>query len=252
MPGSVRLAAAVVLSSAGWLGLAGDARADQLSAEQILQKADEVRNPQLDYTVVVTVESVKPKGKTKTATYEVWVKGRENTLIRTLSPAAEKGRVLLMKGTELWAFLPTVSKPLRISLRERLIGEVANGDLARANFSGDYAPQLLRTEKRDGVECVVLDLMAKTKEVTYARVVLWVEADRGHPVWAEFYAVSGRLLKTCSYEQYEKLAGRLRPTRLVMNDPITKGQQSTLQYSQMKVAPLPEKYFTKDYLKRLN
>jgi outer membrane lipoprotein-sorting protein len=192
MSDSVRFAA-MVLISAGWLGLDGGAHAERLDAEQILQKADEVRNPQLDYTVLVSVTSVKPKGKTKTASYEVWVKGRENTLVRTLSPPAEKGRVLLMKGTELWAFLPTVSKPLRISLRERLIGEVANGDLARANFSGDYTPVLLRNETRDGVECVVLDLTAKTRDVTYARVVLWVEADQCHPVWAEFYAVSGRL-----------------------------------------------------------
>ena len=39
---------------------------------------------------------------------------------------------------------------MRLSLSQRLTGEVSNGDLARANFAGDYKPKLLRTETVDG------------------------------------------------------------------------------------------------------
>lgn len=226
--------------------------AASLSAEQILLKADEVRNPQLDYTVMVRVTSVKPGRHTNTATYEVMIKGKNRTVIKTIFPPVDQGRVLLMLDNDLWAYLPTVSKPLRISLRERLIGEVANGDIARVNFAGDYNPEVIRTEQIGQAHYYVLNLTAKTEEVTYCRVVLWVERNSFAPFKAEFYALSGKLLKTCSYEGYTQLAGRLRPSMLVMYDPLLKGQQSTIEYGTMAVRELPEKYFTKDYMKKLN
>lgn len=220
-------------------------------AAEVLAKADEVRNPQLDYVTTVTITSLHPGRDPRVAQYEVFVKGRDQTVIKTLKPEIERGRGMLMHGLDMWAFLPTVSKPLRISLRERLIGEVANGDLARANFSGDYTPEIAGTEAIEGRACYKLALQAKSLEITYARVLLWVETETFHPIRAEFYAPSGRLLKTCRYEQYRELAGRLRPTRLVMSDPLRQGQESILEYDHMEVEALPEKYFTKNYMRRL-
>ncbi len=222
----------------------------ELPAEEILRRADEVRNPQIDYTLTVTVTSVKRGNAAQTATYEVLVKGRDNTVIKTLSPRVDRGRVLLMKGRDLWAYLPTISKPLRISLRERLIGDVANGDLARANFSGDYTPALLRLDRLGDRDYYALTLTANAEDVTYAKVVLWVDRETFHPHHAEFYAVSGRLLKSCAYEDDRELGGAVRPTRLVMRDALAAGQTSTIVYDRIEVAPLPEKYFTKDYMKK--
>ena len=43
----------------------------------------------------------------------------------------------------------------------------------------------------------------------------------------------------------------MRPTRLVMQDALRKGDESTLDYAEMRLRDLPDKIFTKDYLKRL-
>lgn len=221
------------------------------TAEEILLKADEVRNPQLDFITAVKVTSFKPNRQPQIATYKVMIKGRDKTVIKTLTPPIDEGRILLMLGADLWVYLPDVSKPLRISFQERLMGDVANGDLARVNFSGDYTPELNKTEEIEGKDYYILDLTAKSDYVTYAKAILWVEKETFRPFKAEFYAVSGRLLKTCSYEGYRELAGRLRPTQLVMNDPIVNGRYSVIEYDTMEIAgELPEKYFTKDYMKK--
>lgn len=219
--------------------------------QQIVEKADVVRNPQGEYTISVDVIAFTHDKESKKASYDVMVKGRDNTIIKTLKPENERGRVLLMKERNLWAFFPSVSKPLRLSMQERLIGEVSNGDIARANFSGDYDAKLLRVEKEDGKEYYMLELDAKSPEVTYGKVYLWVQKGNFWPSKAEFYAISGKLLKICSYEEYATLGERVRPTRLVMEDPVFKGKKSVIIYGNLRTGQLPDKYFTKDYMKKL-
>ncbi len=169
----------------------------------------------------------------------------------TTEPASERGQIMLMKGRDLWIFLPAVSQPVRLPLAQRLTGAVANGDLARANFAGDYKPQLLRTEKVDGESMYVLELTAVDRSVTYHRVLYWVRQSNHWPHKAEFYSLSDRLLKTCLYQKFERMAGRMRPTRLTMQDALRAGEESVLEYADMKLRDLPDKIFTKDYLKRL-
>ncbi len=48
------------------------------------------------------------------------------------------------------------------------------------------------------------------------------------------------------------ILGKKRPTRLVMEDAMRKGEKSALEYSEMKLRDLPDKIFTKDYLKKLD
>lgn len=240
--------ALVILSLLIWMP---GARAVEPTADKILELADEVRNPQSDFTVDVAVTSVKPGKNPGTAKYEVMIKGKTKTIIKTIAPAVDRGTSMLMVDYDFWVFLPTVTKALRISLQQRLLGEVANGDIARVNFAGDYTPKLLKTERIENLDYYVLELTAKDDRVTYHRVLLWVQKGNYHPLKAEFYAVSGRILKIAAYENYRQVAGKLRPTRLVLDDPTVKGQRSIIDYSNVVRASLPDRIFNQQYLKKL-
>lgn len=227
------------------------ADADEARAREIVERADAIRFPKGGFQVSVSVHSVQGGVPQEPRLYRILSKGNTNTIIQTLEPAVERGQNLLMRGRELWVYLPTVSQPVRLSLSQRLTGQVANGDLARANLAGDYTPKLLRTENIDGHPHHVLELMAAGRGITYPKVLYWVRADNGHPHKAEFYALSGRLLKTCRYEAFKPLGGKLRPTRLVMTDALKAGDESVLEYSDLTSRRLPNRMFTKDYMKRL-
>jgi hypothetical protein len=238
--------------------LAGSVRAEDsaaqpsdIKARKMVEDADRIRFPgegfQVDVSIVTT-------GKDRDADehkYRVLSKGNENTVVMITEPASEHGQILLMKGRDLWIFLPNVSQPVRLSLSQRLTGQVANGDLARANFAGDYNPQLLRTDTIDGEKYNVLELTAVDRSVTYPRVLYWVRESNSAPYKAEFYSLSNRLLKTCLYGKYADVLGKQRPTELVMTDALREGDRSVLVYSGMKLRELPDKVFTKDYLKKL-
>jgi len=225
--------------------------ADEALARSIVEKADQVRFPAAAYEVGVGITTTHADGSAEFRKFRVLAKGNDNAIVMVTEPASEQGQILLMKGRDLWVFLPSVSQPVRLGLGQRLTGQVANGDIARANFAGDYHPKLLRTETIDDEPMHVLELTAVDRGVTYHRVMYWVRQANGWPHKAEFYSLSDRLLKTSLYQNFEKMAGRVRPTRLLMQDALRKGEESVLEYAGMRLRDLPDKMFTKDYLKRL-
>jgi outer membrane lipoprotein-sorting protein len=220
-------------------------------AKTILKKADEARFPSEGFEVSVSIRTLESGKVSEARQYRVLSKGNENTIVMVTEPASDQGQIMLMKGRDLWLFLPSVSQPVRLSLAQRLTGEVANGDIARANFSGDYSPKLVGTERAGENSLYVLDLVAVDRGVTYQRVRYWVREGSFLPHKAEFYSASERLLKICTYENFSQLGGRVRPTRLVMSDALRKDQQSVLDYANLKMRDLPDKVFSKDYLKKL-
>lgn len=224
---------------------------DDPVAKGIVEKADQIRFPSESFEVEVDVTNQSDGQVNDRRKYKILSKGNENTIVQVVEPAVDRGQVMLMRGRDLWVFLPNISQPVRLSLSQRLTGQVANGDLARANFSGDYRPRLLRSEKLDQFDCHVLELIAVDRGVTYARVLYWVRQSNSYPQKAEFYSVSERLLKTCRYENFKALGGRVRPTRLVLQDALKKGDESILDYSDLKLRDLPDRMFSKEYLRRL-
>jgi outer membrane lipoprotein-sorting protein len=234
------------------IGTAANAAESEPHARELLDRVDHIRFPAGGYQVDVTITTTEPDSEPEVRSYSILSKGNSKTLVKTTAPAIDRDQILLMRDRDLWAFLPNLSQPIRLPLAQRLTGQVANGDLARANFSGDYVPHILRKEKIEGEQYYVLQLDAVDNWVTYHQALLWVNAKTGRPHKAELYALSGRLLKTCYYQDFRSLGGETRPTKLVIEDALRSGNRSVLDYSNMVERDLPDKVFTKDYLKKLS
>jgi outer membrane lipoprotein-sorting protein len=253
---SQRLTGIVLATAVSCLGAATDQPRDETPAAEelaalILKRADEVRFPKTSFEVSVVIQTSTGGQHAESRQYKVLSQGNENTLVMTTEPASERGQILLMKGRDLWLFVPNVSQPVRLSLAQRLTGQVANGDIARANFAGDYLPRLVGTEMIGQEALHVLELKAVDRAVTYQRVRYWVRQKNAWPYKAEFYSLSNRLLKTCVYEDYRQLGDRVRPTRLVMTDALRSAEVSVMEYGDLRTRDLPDKVFTKEYLKKL-
>lgn len=224
---------------------------DEPDAGDIVWKADQIRFPPYGFQVDVTVTTMAPGREPDVRKYRILSKGNDRTLVLTTAPPVDRGQIMLMRDQELWVFLPSVSQPVRLPLSQRLTGQVANGDLARANFAGDYSAKILRTETIEGQNYYVLNLTATRRGVTYDRVVYWVNKVNYRPYKAEFYARSGRLLKRAFYQQFVQLGDGIRPARIVLEDMLRKGERSIMSYTNMRQRELSDKVFTKYYLKKL-
>ena len=239
---AVAISLSAIVATAAW--------ADQ--ASDIVRDADRYRRPAESFVWKITITNHEAKKAPTTDGFEVFIKGARRSFVKFIAPPRNAGRSLLALGRDLWIYLPDAGKPVRIPFSQRLVGQVANGDIARADYSGDYDATLTGDETIQGVPCHVLELKAKTKDVTYAAVKYWVAKDGRRPIQAEYYAGTGTLLKTGRFENFKDVGGHQLATRLTLVDGIRKDRTSVLDYGEIVVKDLPEKYFDKNYMKSLD
>ncbi len=168
------------------------------------------------------------------------------SVAETLEPARFKGSKLLQVGRNMWLTRPGLSKPIPISPRQRLSGEASNGDIAATNYAGDYDAQLTGDEAVDGEACHVLELTAKHKRTTYDKIRYWVSVKREVGVKADFYSLSGKLLKTARFDYGNTLAhnGQRIPfvSRMTIRDALLDAE-TTMVFGTVQVRKIPAAEF---------
>src|SRR5262249_35696779 len=208
-------------------------RADQ--AADIVADADRYRRPADSFVWKITITSQEAKKTPSVDGFEVFVKSGGRVFVKFAAPPRSVGRSLLALGRDLWIYLPDAGKPVRIPLSQRLPGHVAHRAIPRAGYSPDHDPTLGGGDRVDPVGCHVLDLKAKSKEVTYSAIKYWVSKDGRRPLKAEFYAGTGTLLKTGIFDNFQTVAGHLLATQLTLTDAIRKDRRSVLDYGEVSI-----------------
>ena len=58
-------------------------------------------------------------------------------------------------------------------------------------------------------------------------------------------------MKTGLYKDYKELGGKILPTKLILIDALKKDERSELVYRSLKLRIIPDKFFIKDFLRKL-
>ena len=235
-----------------WFALANTSTfAATLNGPEILKKVDSLRNPLASFQIDVDLVSYRHQ-QSETWKMRVFGQGTEKSLVEFVDPASQKGQYLLMLNDAMWIYLPGTSRPIRISPLQRLMGEASNGDVARTNYSIDYNAELAGEEAVDNLLCHRLELTAKDAAkdaaVSYSKVTLWVSKSNYEPVKADFYVVSGKLMKHAFFREFGVLNGNRAITAIEIHDAIRPGRRTVMRYSKLQPKELPEKMFNKNYL----
>lgn len=216
---------------------------------EILEAVDNVRAPGPSFTFDLKLTYSRPRRAAVVQKFDVAVKEATKSLVKFLSPEDVRGRAMLMVGQNIWMYVPSVNQPIRVSGQQRLLGPVSNADVARVIYSYDYSAKLVGSEKVGPVASDKLELTPKTNNAAYGRILLWADMLTHQPVQAQFYATTGKLLKTAYYKDYQPSLGKERPMRVEIRDEIRDGELSRLEYSNLRIANTPDSYFTKENLR---
>jgi hypothetical protein len=168
------------------------------------------------------------------------------SVAEVIEPVRSKSTKLLQVGRSMWLTKPGLSKPLPISPRQRMSGQASNGDIAATNYAGDYDAQVSSQETLDGEVCYVLDLKAKHNRTTYDRIRYWIAVNRGVGVKAEFYSVSGKLIKTAVFEYNNTIEHEGKRTLFVSKMTIRDAfidAETTMEFGSAKVKKIAASEF---------
>jgi len=218
-----------------------------VDANQLVRRADLTRAPFTQFSCRVRV--IDDDGiEKKQSLFRVLVKDERTSLVEQIEPERARGRKLLLKDFDMWLYTPNMKRATRISMEQKLTGEVSNGDLARTHFSQDYGAQKIGTENILGKETLKLELLAKNKNVTYRKIHYWIETDSAVPVKAQFFALSGKLLKEAIYQNLKSELGVKIIHEMIITDALRKNKTSSLVYSDYKAEKFSDAKFNKESL----
>jgi hypothetical protein len=236
----------VLLMLVGVLCLASPAVA--IEGSVLLKQVDANLQPESfeSYRKLINIE---PSGAQREFLLYTVKKSQEKIASLFLAPASEVGRATLRLGDNMWLYIPTVAKPIRITSLQSVVGGVFNNaDILRLDYHVEYDVRQLEDL---GTE-YLLDLQAKTGAVAYDKLQMWVDKATVVPTKIECYAATGLLLKTLYFKERKPFDdGTLRPAVIETDSPLYKGYRSIMVYAKVQKRSFPDEVFTLDFLPRL-
>jgi len=216
----------------GWMfGFADKALA--LTGEEIIRKVDAnmtFTTARTESRLVIHIgNEVREK---EMINYE---KGRDTGYAEFLSPPRDKGVKYLKIADNMWMYLPSVEKIIKIEghmLRQSMMGSDFSYEdaLESTKLLEKYAAQVVTEETisvsfQKGEEqvtkqrpCYVIDLIAKVKDITYYKRRIWVDKEVFIPLMEELFALSGKKLKVMTMGDIKKIKGRFYPMYYTMKN----------------------------------
>jgi negative regulator of sigma E activity len=171
---------------------------------------------------------------------------RENRVmakITYLTPKKYEGQKMLVRDHNLWFAKPGFRRAVPISGRQRLTGAAANADVASANYANDYDIDSVSTDSINGIPCTLLVLKAKNSLVAYPKIKYWVDDTKRIGIKAEFFGVSGKLIKRAAFEYGGKLLYKKREiafvSRIRIKEELNEDNETTLELSHIVAQDQP-------------
>ncbi|MEN9783573.1 MAG: hypothetical protein RJA24_916, partial [Pseudomonadota bacterium] len=219
-----------------------------VDGNDILKKVDRNLEPE-SYEMYRKLINIEPNGTKKEFVLYSVKKGREKVVALFLSPASDKGRATLRQADNMWLYIPSVGKPVRITSLQSIIGGVFNNaDILRLDYTEEYTAESVEEQK----DAYILALKARSNEVAYDKLKMWVDRKLLLPTRIEAYAASGLLIKTLYFKDIKDFGGGIRrPATVETDSPLFKGYKSVMLYSQVKKRDFPDEVFTLNYLSRV-
>jgi outer membrane lipoprotein-sorting protein len=186
------------------------------NAREILQKAVDLMYGKNTYSVI-TMTITKPTWS-RTVSMKVWSIEPDYSIVYITEPARDKGSVTLKRKNEVWNWLPSVQKTIKIPpsmmLASWMGSDFTNDDLVRqSSIVNDYTHTLLGEEEYGGYACYKIELIPKPDAgVVWGKIIVWISIKGYMQLKSEFYDEEGVLIRTMTGSKPKYFDGHLLPS----------------------------------------
>ena len=246
----------IILSLVALIMISASVFSQDLTAKQIVVKADNLQRGETNKGEM-SMTIIRPKWQ-RTITMKTWSKGHDYSMTCITSPVKDKGQVFLKRKNEMWNWVPTISRMIKIPpsmMSQGWMGsDYSNDDILKeSSIVVDYTHNVIGTEKVDGIDCYKIELMPKEDAtVVWGKVIKWISNDEFWQLKTQYFDEDDELVRTEQASKVKQFGDRKLPSYLEIIPANKPGQKTvvTIIKSEFNVK-LDEGFFSQQNMKRL-
>lgn len=234
----------------------GNIRAQELTAKEVIDKANDLMRGKSSKGEM-TMNIIRPKWE-RSLSFKTWSKGSEYSIIYVTAPAKEKGQVFLKREKEMWNWVPSIERMIKIPpsmmMQSWMGSDMTNDDLVKeSSIVNDYEHKILGKETLEGYQCYMIELIPKEGvPVVWGKIISWISVKEYFTLKNEYYDEDGYLVNREILSKIKNVGNRVMPTFFEMIPVDKEGHKTTMEFTNMEFdINIKDDFFSIQNMKRI-
>jgi len=224
-------------------------------ALDIIKKVDQKMRGDYSYQEL-EMKIVRPDWE-RSVKMKTWSKGTTYALILITAPAKEKGQVFLKRDKEMWNWVPSIERMIKIPpsmmMQSWMGSDFTNDDLVKeSSIVVDYEHTYLGEENINGTKCWKLQLDPKPEApVVWGKIIGWIDKEYNQ-LKVEYYDEDGYLVNIMNNSNIKRMDDRDIPTLMEMIPADEEGKKTVINVITATFDdPIAESFFSQQNMQRV-
>jgi len=226
------------------------------NAKEIVAKADELIRANSSYSEIA-MQVIKPDWS-REVKMKIWSLEPEYALVLITEPAKDKGTVTLKRDKEVWNWIPSVHRVIKIPpsmmLQSWMGSDFTNDDLVRqSSIVNDYEHSIVGEESYEDYDCYKIQMLPKPEAgVVWGKIITWISKEGYLQLRADYYDEDDYMVKSMIGSKVQKMGGRNIPAHWEMIPHEEPGQKTVMDYLAIQFnIEIDESFFSLQNMKRV-
>jgi outer membrane lipoprotein-sorting protein len=227
-----------------------------LTATEIVQKADNLQRGNSSRGTMI-MKIIRPKW-TREIRMKNWSLGRDYSMTYIMAPPRDKGQVFLKRKNEMWNWVPSISRMIKIPpsmMSQGWMGsDYTNDDILKeSSIVVDYDHKLIGEEEVSGIPCYEIEMLPKEEAaVVWGKVIKWISKEKFWQLKSEYFDEDGELIRTEIASKVKQYGDRKLPSHLEIIPADKPGQKTVVDVPEAEFnIKLEESFFSLQNMKRV-
>jgi len=226
-------------------------------ANEILKKSEEkIKGIKSSYQEMM-IKIVRPKWS-KEMIMKGWSMGEDYFASVVLSPAKEKGIVFLKRENEVWNYIPSIERTIKLPpsmMMQNWMGtDFTNDDLVqRSSITDDYTNTIIGNETIDGLDCWIIELIPnEDAAVVWGKLVMWIDKRDYMQLKTQFFDEYDEMVSIMTGKAIKNFDGKKLPAIIEFVPLDKEGNKTIVERLVWKFdIDINERFFLPNYMKNL-
>jgi outer membrane lipoprotein-sorting protein len=225
-------------------------------ARDIVRKANDLLHGLKSYSEISM--TIRKPAWSRTIVLKSWALEPDYSMIYVTEPARDRGTVTLKRKQEVWNWLPSIQRVIKIPpsmmLQSWMGSDFTNDDLVReSSIVDDYTHTIVGEDTVAGYPCWRIRLTPKPDAgVVWGELIVWISRKEYLELRTDFYDEDETLVKSFVGSDVRTFDGRTLASHWEMIPVSEPGKRTILDYRDIKFhVNLNQSFFSEENMKRV-